>query len=209
MDTNTQAGEGNTLELSTSVPNEISVSNPQSRDAEETQSHSNALPKSTTGFASDISGKFSASGLANWAKNLRINPNSNSQENATPGEAVKNPFSLLSNSFGKRSSPRIPVVEAPLDGPSLTSSGSQDGAFGNIAKGFLDTSKNAMKAVQLKARHLVSQNKRRYQVINEFCSFSLCVNAAGVGVRISQALPEWVHMSYCPCALLVFLLAQI
>lgn len=163
MDMNTQGGEGNTLELSSSVPNEISVSNAQSSDTGETQSYSNVLPKSNTGFASDISGKLAASGLANWAKNLRINPNSNVQESATPGEAVKNPFSLLSNSFGKRSSPRIPVVEAPLDGPSLTSAGSQDGAFGNIAKGFLDTSKNAMKAVQLKARHLVSQNKRRYQ----------------------------------------------
>jgi hypothetical protein len=29
----------------------------------------------------------------------------------------------------------------------------------------LDSSRNAVKAVQLKARQLVSQNKRRYQVI--------------------------------------------
>jgi hypothetical protein len=35
----------------------------------------------------------------------------------------------------------------------------------------LDSSRNAVKAVQLKARHLVSQNKRRYQVI-PFCCVS-------------------------------------
>lgn len=163
MDKSTQPEEENILELTTSVPNEISVNNPLSHGTEETQLHSNALPKTTTGIASDIPGKFSAAGLANWAKNLRINPNSNVQENATPGEGVKNPFSLLSNSFGRRSASRIPVVEAPLESPSSMSPGSQDGGLGNIAKGFLDTSKNAMKAVQLKARHLVSQNKRRYQ----------------------------------------------
>ncbi|KAJ7520034.1 hypothetical protein O6H91_20G064000 [Diphasiastrum complanatum] len=41
--------------------------------------------------------------------------------------------------------------------------GVQEGGLGTLTKGFLDSSKNAMKAVQLKARHLVSQNKRRYQ----------------------------------------------
>eukprot|EP00250_Pteridium_aquilinum_P017237 c23522_g2_i1 orf=358-2364(-) len=163
MDRNTQLGEGNTLEHNISASNDISSNNPQYHVIEEAPSHTNSIPKSSTGFASDISGKFSAAGLANWAKNLRINPNSNSQENAASGEAVKNPFSLLSNSFGRRATPKIPVVDAPLESPSSTSPGLQEGAFGNIAKGFLDTSKNAMKAVQIKARHLVSQNKRRYQ----------------------------------------------
>lgn len=157
MDRNTQEEEEvtTTHEVSHNIP-------PQSRDPEETQFQTNDLPKSTTGFVSDISGKFSAAGLTNWAKNLRINPNSNAQTDSTPGEATKNPFSLLSNSFGRRAAPKIPVVDAPLESPPVTPV-PQEGAFGNIAKGFLDTSKSAMKAVQLKARHLVSQNKRRYQ----------------------------------------------
>ncbi|KAL0356860.1 UNVERIFIED_CONTAM: Phosphatidylinositol 3,4,5-trisphosphate 3-phosphatase and protein-tyrosine-phosphatase PTEN2A [Sesamum calycinum] len=38
------------------------------------------------------------------------------------------------------------------------------GSFiGSITKGLVDSSKNAVKAVQVKARHVVSQNKRRYQ----------------------------------------------
>lgn len=163
MEENTDSGGGNALEKKPSVTNEILYSNDQSAVHEENQLHSNAFSKSTTGFASDTSGKFSAAGLANWAKSLRINPNSNTQENAVSGEAVKNPFTLLSNSFGRRAASKIPVVEAPVESPSSVSPGSQEGAFGNLAKGLLDTSKNAMKAVQTKARHLVSQNKRRYQ----------------------------------------------
>jgi phosphatidylinositol-3,4,5-trisphosphate 3-phosphatase/dual-specificity protein phosphatase PTEN len=41
----------------------------------------------------------------------------------------------------------------------------QSNLFGSITKGLVDTSKNAVKAVQVKARHVVSQNKRRYQVL--------------------------------------------
>ncbi|XP_062003625.1 phosphatidylinositol 3,4,5-trisphosphate 3-phosphatase and protein-tyrosine-phosphatase PTEN2A-like [Rosa rugosa] len=37
------------------------------------------------------------------------------------------------------------------------------GVFGSFTKGILSTSQSAVKAVQVKARHLVSQNKRRYQ----------------------------------------------
>nr|VDC93987.1 unnamed protein product [Brassica oleracea] len=41
---------------------------------------------------------------------------------------------------------------------------SQPCFIGTITKGLVDSSKNAVKAVQVKARHAVSQNKRRYQV---------------------------------------------
>ncbi|MCO5573399.1 hypothetical protein L7F22_027170 [Adiantum nelumboides] len=156
MDRDTQGG----AEAATTF--EVPQNLPQSHNTDGTQLDSNDSPKSMSGFASDLSGKFSAAGLANWAKTLRINPNSNAQANFTSSEAPKNPFSLLSNSFGRQAAPKIPVVDAPLESPSVMPT-AQEGAFGNIAKGFLDTSKNAMKAVQLKARHLVSQNKRRYQ----------------------------------------------
>ncbi|CAF1705136.1 BnaC03g41000D [Brassica napus] len=42
---------------------------------------------------------------------------------------------------------------------------SQPCFIGTITKGLVDSSKNAVKAVQVKARHAVSQNKRRYQNI--------------------------------------------
>uniref|UniRef100_A0A2P2L9P0 Phosphatidylinositol 3 4 5-trisphosphate 3-phosphatase and protein-tyrosine-phosphatase PTEN2A isoform X2 n=1 Tax=Rhizophora mucronata TaxID=61149 RepID=A0A2P2L9P0_RHIMU len=37
------------------------------------------------------------------------------------------------------------------------------GVFESFTKGLVDTSKSAVKAMQVKARHVVSQNKRRYQ----------------------------------------------
>ncbi|KAI7741004.1 hypothetical protein M8C21_004769 [Ambrosia artemisiifolia] len=49
--------------------------------------------------------------------------------------------------------------EAPDGAPTTPTAG----IIGTLTKGFVDTSKNAVKAVQVKARHVVSQNKRRYQ----------------------------------------------
>uniref|UniRef100_A0A803NFD5 Uncharacterized protein n=1 Tax=Cannabis sativa TaxID=3483 RepID=A0A803NFD5_CANSA len=40
---------------------------------------------------------------------------------------------------------------------------SESGVFESLTKGFVDSSRSAVKAVQVKARHIVSQNKRRYQ----------------------------------------------
>ncbi|KAJ6916338.1 hypothetical protein NC652_018898 [Populus alba x Populus x berolinensis] len=39
----------------------------------------------------------------------------------------------------------------------------QSGVFESFTKGLVDSSRNAVKAMQVKARHVVSQNKRRYQ----------------------------------------------
>jgi phosphatidylinositol-3,4,5-trisphosphate 3-phosphatase/dual-specificity protein phosphatase PTEN len=139
----------------------------KSNEGQEENPNSESLsPKPTTGSVQELPGKFSAAGVANWAKNLRIssNPNVNTPEkNSISSEGLKNPFSLLGGSFGRKTdSLKIPVVEVPIDSES---SSSNEGTFGNLAKGILDTSKSAMRAVQTKARHLVSQNKRRYQVI--------------------------------------------
>lgn len=163
MEEHPDSGGGKNSALVAEAPG-ISLSNDHSVICEESKSQSNSAPKST-GFlsrtASDSSGKFSAAGFANWAKGLRINSHS-TQDNSTPGDIGKNPFNILSSSFGKRSSAKIPVVDAAFESTSV-SQASQEGAFGTFAKGFIDTSKNAVKAVQTKARHLVSQNKRRYQ----------------------------------------------
>jgi len=63
------------------------------------------------------------------------------------------PYSLLSGAFTKRPSPSrvLPVVEI-------------ENTIGVFTKGFFDSSRNAVKAVQNKARHLVLHNKQRYQV---------------------------------------------
>jgi phosphatidylinositol-3,4,5-trisphosphate 3-phosphatase/dual-specificity protein phosphatase PTEN len=111
------------------------------------------------------------SGLSQWAKGFRT-PLSSSQQSSSAAESTKpSSFSFVASGFGKRTPAKIPVVEAPDESTSSNAVVQEGNAFGTFTKGFLDSSRNAVKAVQLKARHLVSQNKRRYQVI-PFCCVS-------------------------------------
>lgn len=99
--------------------------------------------------------------LSSWAKSLKIpQPFATSQENSPTGNAGKSTFSRFTSGFGLRLSPKSPASDSS-DGASVTM---QPGFLGTITKGIVDSSKNAVKAVQVKARHVVSQNKRRYQV---------------------------------------------
>lgn len=84
------------------------------------------------------------SSLSKWARSLR----------SKPAEAMEvpesSPYSLLSRPSDRRSSPRVsPIVEI-------------ENSFGVLTKGFLDSSRNAVKAVQDKAQHLLN---KRYQVL--------------------------------------------
>ncbi|CBI21370.3 unnamed protein product, partial [Vitis vinifera] len=51
----------------------------------------------------------------------------------------------------------------PAESVVSTSTTTQPGVLESFTKGLVDSSKSAVKAVQVKARHIVSQNKRRYQ----------------------------------------------
>ncbi|KAJ6896380.1 hypothetical protein NC651_022554 [Populus alba x Populus x berolinensis] len=111
--------------------------------------------------ASDSTSKLSAAGITSWAKSLKIpQPLTSSPDDSPTGNAGKSNFARFTSGFGLRMSPKSPAAD---DSPEGTSSTSQPGIFGTITKGLVDTSKNAVKAVQVKARHAVSQNKRRYQ----------------------------------------------
>ncbi|KAH6772699.1 PTEN 2 [Perilla frutescens var. frutescens] len=108
----------------------------------------------------DAPSKFSASGISTWAKNLKIpQPFSGSQELSPSGNSGKSSFSRLTSGFGLNLSPKSPQSDESPAGSPTTSTG----IFGTITKGLVDSSKNAVKAVSVKARHVVSQNKRRYQ----------------------------------------------
>lgn len=109
--------------------------------------------------------KISTSGISSWAKNLKIpQPFTGSQDEQSSGNAPKSTFARLTGGLGMRLSPKSPIspTDEYLDGTSPTS------LFGTFTKGLVDSSKNAVKAVQVKARHVVSQNKRRYQVKKKF-----------------------------------------
>lgn len=100
-------------------------------------------------------------GIFSWARNLKIpQPSATGPQDSPTGKST---FSRLTSGLSLRLSPKgVQTEESTAEG---TSSGTPNGGvFGTLTKGIVDTSKNAVKAVQVKARHMVSQNKRRYQV---------------------------------------------
>ncbi|KAK9120555.1 hypothetical protein Syun_018172 [Stephania yunnanensis] len=111
--------------------------------------------------ARDRPSMLSASGISSWARNLKIpQPALLTKEESQSESAGKSTFSRFTSGLGLRLSPKSPV---PNENVEDTSSTSEPGVFGTITKGLVDSSKSAVKAVQVKARHIVSQNKRRYQ----------------------------------------------
>lgn len=128
---------------------------------------SNSFPKSSS--ARDSSTSSGKSGPAAWAKNFQswTSSSRDSQSSPSSGSGSKSSFNFFNNiGFNKQTTVKIPVVEAPLESTSAPTSPAPDsGPLNTIKAGFLTGSRNAVKAVQTKARHMVSQNKRRYQVI--------------------------------------------
>ncbi|KAL1534582.1 Phosphatidylinositol 3,4,5-trisphosphate 3-phosphatase and protein-tyrosine-phosphatase pten2a [Salvia divinorum] len=134
---------------STSVPDVKSIENKMSTPVESDPNNSER----------DAPSKFSASGISTWAKSLKIpQPFTGTQEPSPSGNSGKSTFSRFTSGLGL--SPKSPQSEESSGAASPTT---PTGIFGTITKGLVDTSKNAVKAVQVKARHVVSQNKRRYQ----------------------------------------------
>lgn len=111
-----------------------------------------------------VPSKLSTSGLSSWAKNLKIPQPSVSvatQDGSPTGNAGKSSFARFTSGLGLRMSPKASPPDENSDG---SAQAAQTGLFGTITKGLVDSSRSAVKAVQVKARHVVSQNKRRYQV---------------------------------------------
>ncbi|KAJ0074593.1 hypothetical protein Patl1_37546 [Pistacia atlantica] len=111
----------------------------------------------------DPPAKLSAAGISTWAKILKI-PQlfAGTQEDSPPGSSAKSSFARFTSGFGLHLSPKSPQAEDVSEGTSTTA---QSGLIGTITKGLVDSSKSAVKAVQVEARYVVSQNKRRYQNI--------------------------------------------
>lgn len=132
---------------------------------------STAVESAPVQSTEEVPSKLSTSGISSWAKNLKIpQPFTGSQDEQSPGNASKSTFARLTGGLGMRLSPKSPTDEH--HGETSTSPTS---LFGTFTKGLVDSSKNAVKAVQVKARHVVSQNKRRYQVRFFFFFFLLMI----------------------------------
>ncbi|KAJ4886927.1 PTEN 2 [Raphanus sativus] len=110
-----------------------------------------------------VASKLSASGISTWAKSLKVpQPFSSARTDSDDVDnAEKSAFAKFTSGLGLRLSPKSPQPDETNEGTS--SAEAQTSFIGTITKGLVDTSKNAVKAVQVKARHAVSQNKRRYQ----------------------------------------------
>lgn len=146
---------------------------------------SNSFPKSPSSDTSTSSGK----GPAAWAKNIQ-SWTSSSKDSQSSGSGSKSSFTnLFSNiGFNKQTTVKIPVVDGPFESTSApTSPLTENGPLNSIKTGFLTGSRNAVKAVQTKARHMVSQNKRRYQV-NPLMAWSRLLRGQSASVHLDGLL---------------------
>ncbi|CAN4112167.1 unnamed protein product [Withania somnifera] len=118
-----------------------------------------AVESASAQSTEEVPAKFPTSGISSWAKNLKIpQPFTGSQDEQSSVNASKSTFSRFTGGLGMRLSPKSSTDEHS-DGTST----SPTSFIGTFTKGLVDSSKNAVKAVQVKARQVVSQNKRRYQ----------------------------------------------
>lgn len=119
-------------------------------------------PATDSGSDSHDAPTKQSSGLSSWAKNLKLpQPLAPTQDSSQSGNGGQSSFSRFTSGLGLRLSPKSPPSD-DISNESPTTL--QPGFIGTITKGIVDSSKSAVKAVQVKARHVVSQNKRRYQV---------------------------------------------
>ncbi|XP_051140389.1 phosphatidylinositol 3,4,5-trisphosphate 3-phosphatase and protein-tyrosine-phosphatase PTEN2A-like [Andrographis paniculata] len=133
--------ESETVKSSPSQPDKGSdVGSPPTSDFErEHPAHGSSSTLSTTALS--------------WARSLKF---SQKQQDSPSINDEKLTFSRLASGLGLQ----FPN-KAPND--SNDSAPAQSSVVESLTKGIVDTSLNAVKAVQVKARHIVSQNKRRYQ----------------------------------------------
>lgn len=105
---------------------------------------------------------LSASSISSWTRNLKLRqPVATSKDSSQSLNSGIGTLTRFANGMGFRLPAGTPTTNEAVQG---TSENAQSGVLGSVAKGLLDSSRNAVKAAQVKARHVVSQNKRRYQV---------------------------------------------
>ncbi|KAK3019070.1 hypothetical protein RJ639_004357, partial [Escallonia herrerae] len=109
----------------------------------------------------DTPSMLSASGISSWPRNVKL-PQTlvPVQENPQAGKAEKSTFARLADGLGINLTPKASASNETVGG---TSPSPHSGVLESFTKGLVDSSLGAVKAVQVKARHIVSQNKRRYQ----------------------------------------------
>lgn len=108
--------------------------------------------------AQSSSSMLPSTALSYWAKSLKL---PQMQQDNQPSNDGKLTFSRLASGLGFQFPSKAPVS---TESDSNNTTPGQSGVVETFTKGIVDSSLSAVKAVQVKARHIVSQNKRRYQV---------------------------------------------
>lgn len=125
------------------------------------------MESDSTGSAPAASGQDSnsqsLSGISSWRLKL---PKlfAASRESLQTENAGMAALARFTNGFGSQMLPS--AASQPDVCVEETEKGPQSGVLGSFKKGLVDSSRSVMNAVQVKARHMVSQNKRRYMVDN-------------------------------------------
>uniref|UniRef100_A0A1J3IGQ2 Phosphatidylinositol 3,4,5-trisphosphate 3-phosphatase and dual-specificity protein phosphatase PTEN n=1 Tax=Noccaea caerulescens TaxID=107243 RepID=A0A1J3IGQ2_NOCCA len=101
---------------------------------------------------------FSSSGLSSWAKSFKF---PQQDPNAATDSGMSAAFTRFTSELGLHL-PTKGSSDEVSDHP-RSSNTQVGGAFESLTKAVVDSSRGAVKAMQVKARHIVSQNKRRYQ----------------------------------------------
>lgn len=131
-----------------SEPTEVSSSSPDKASSDEVFS---------TPTVHEEEKLNSSPSATSWPKSLGLpQPVVGVHEKPQTDNAGKSAIAHLTSGFGFS----FPTKSS---GQSEGGDGTQSSVFESLTKGLMDSSVNAVKAVQNKARHIVSQNKRRYQ----------------------------------------------
>ncbi|KAG4118988.1 hypothetical protein ERO13_D11G051100v2 [Gossypium hirsutum] len=100
-----------------------------------------------------------STGISSWARNLKLPQPIAPPQESQAGNDGTSALARFTSGLGLRLQS---MTLSPDDSAAHTSTAPQ-AVFESFKKGIVDSSLNAVKAVQVKARHMVSQNNRRYQ----------------------------------------------
>ena len=115
--------------------------------------------------AHDSPSIISPSGISSWAGSLKFPQSWGAAQDSETGNAGMSTFGRFTSGLGLRIPSVAPVPDEKNEETAVTA---QSGVLESFTKGLVDSSRSAVKAMQVKARHIVSQNKRRYQVVYHF-----------------------------------------
>ena len=127
--------------------------------------HSAAAVSEQNNDAHDSPSIISPSGISSWAGSLKFPQSWGAAQDSQTGNAGMSTFGRFTSGLGLRIPSVAPVPDEKNEETAVTA---QSGVLESFTKGLVDSSRSAVKAMQVKARHIVSQNKRRYQVVYHF-----------------------------------------